>query len=271
MKSILALMALLAAGAVNLAITHADAAEFLPFEGRSDTLLMKGDIEHGDLNKLQAELNTRAKVGLATTYLMLDSNGGFVTPAFDIAKAVHDNRLTTVVGTGASCISSCVLIFAAGEQRFWWAGCYIGVHNAYDEAGDDAAWTVGIAKLYKEMGVPAAVIGKMIATSGDDVAWLTPEDVEGWATEATAIAADPATTTAMATSAEPKLYCETHPQDSSCVVARAPQPKLYCEEHPDDSSCVSRMPEIKTASAERAERRFCKMHKAAFPERCAAF
>jgi hypothetical protein len=31
------------------------------------------------------------------------------------------------------------------------------------------------------------------------------------------------------------------------------------------------MPEIKTASAERAERRFCKMNKDAFPERCAAF
>lgn len=181
MKTILALALALAAGTAH-------AAEFGPLEGRTDTLTMQGDIGKGDATKLMAEINTRNAIGLTTQYLMLDSEGGLTLPAFEIAEVVTKNHLIPVVDANARCISSCVTIFAAGEGRAFWQGAQIGVHSAYTldangapvEAPDGSIY---IARHYKDMGVPAVVIGKLVSTLPADMTYLTADDLlaNGWA------------------------------------------------------------------------------------------
>ena len=227
---------LLAAAALLLGGSVAEAADFVPLARRDDAIIMVGDIAHGDAEKLQRELNTRSAARIATKYLLLNSMGGYVEPAYDIARLVHNNGLVTVVDGGAYCVSACMMVFAGGIERWWWDGAFLGVHNASEGENDSAAWTVELAKVYGKMGVPPSIIVKMVSTPSSEIAWLTNDDVAGWANEAL-------------------------PQE-----AANPQVSMAAELQPQP-----RMTEIAAASAKRAERRFCKMHGEAYPERCAEF
>jgi hypothetical protein len=57
----------------------------------------------------------------------------------------------------------------------------IGVHGASDAAGEETiqsnAATISMARIVKELGVPANVIGKMVVTPPDQILWLTIDDL----------------------------------------------------------------------------------------------
>jgi hypothetical protein len=77
------------------------------------------------------------------------------------------------------------LIFAAGETKFANYTAQIGVH-ASDENGAETvqsgAATVSMARIAKELGVPPAIIGRMVVTPPAQMVWLSPADLQSMGT-----------------------------------------------------------------------------------------
>ena len=94
--------------------------------------------------------------------------------------------MATNVGQGATCASACFLIFAAGETKFANYTAQIGVHGASDQTGRETAQsgaaTVSMARVAKELGVPAAIIGRMVVTPPNEMVWLSPADLQSMGT-----------------------------------------------------------------------------------------
>lgn len=103
-----------------------------------------------------------------------------------IAEAVKFAKMATNVGQGATCASACFLIFAAGETKFANYTAQIGVHGASDQTGRETAQsgaaTVSMARVAKELGVPAAIIGRMVVTPPNEMVWLSPADLQSMGT-----------------------------------------------------------------------------------------
>jgi hypothetical protein len=180
---------LLAAASMPLFVAHVEAAEFNPMPGYSTTIQMTGDIELNDGTKLANVLGYRAARGLKTEFLMLNSSGGYIWAAHEMAGLIRLYGITTIVDYNATCASACMLTFAAGVQRGAWAGARLGVHNASTdgtaEDGSPSPADKGTVLLAQEMasyGAPASIITKLVITPPSDMAWLTNEDVAGWVT-----------------------------------------------------------------------------------------
>jgi hypothetical protein len=111
----------------------------------------------------------------------LNSIGGNLGEASRLAQLVRDGNLSTAVAEGDSCASACFLVFAAGAAKFAEHGARIGVHGASDPSGketiESGAATVLLARAIRELGVPAAIIGKMVVTRPNEVVWLTPDEL----------------------------------------------------------------------------------------------
>jgi hypothetical protein len=60
-------------------------------------------------------------------------------------------------------------------------------HGVSDETGQETvqsnAATVAMARIVKELGVPATIVGKMVATPPDQLVWLTVDDLRSMDTK----------------------------------------------------------------------------------------
>jgi hypothetical protein len=112
--------------------------------------------------------------------MSLDSPGGNIFEAEKIAMLVRRFDLSVVVTVGSECASACFLIFAAAPRRFMGADALIGIHSV-SEHGEDTfgamAFTTVMAREAAEFGVPAAIIGKLVATPPGRTTWLTPAEL----------------------------------------------------------------------------------------------
>jgi hypothetical protein len=72
-------------------------------------------------------------------------------------------------------------VFAGGSPKFASYGASVGVHGASDQTGQETveagAATVSMARIVKNLGVPAPIIGKMVVTPAEQIVWLTPDDL----------------------------------------------------------------------------------------------
>src|ERR1700677_2426794 len=61
-------------------------------------------------------------------------------------------------------------------------GAQIGVHGASSHDGEETvqsgAATVSMARVAKELGVPPAIIGRMVVTPPDQMVWLNSQDLQ---------------------------------------------------------------------------------------------
>jgi hypothetical protein len=75
--------------------------------------------------------------------------------------------------------------FCRWKEKFAHYNAQIGVHGASDERGKETvqsnAATVGMARVIKELGVPASIVGKMVVTPPD--VWLTVDDLRSMETK----------------------------------------------------------------------------------------
>jgi hypothetical protein len=83
-------------------------------------------------------------------------------------------------------------MFAAGEQRWHYSTSSIGVHSASSldgspESTESMPVTTWTARLLKEYGMPASVIGRMVTTPGDQITYLTEADLAGFSTRVDAV------------------------------------------------------------------------------------
>lgn len=178
MKPINVARTALLAGACLMAASQSHAATFTDLD---NTILMEGAIEFGDDAKLAATLNSRNTRGIETVGILLDSPGGYLQPASDMAKMIRADNLATGVASNDECVSACVLMLVAGTKRYVGESASIGVHSAGDDNGEAKAETVTLVREMASYGAPAAIIAKLVTTSNDDVAYLGFADVDGWA------------------------------------------------------------------------------------------
>jgi hypothetical protein len=91
-------------------------------------LMAKGSIEAGAAERFAAEI---AKRGSYVTTVVLNSPGGSLEDALAMGRLIREKGMATQVEAGATCASSCPLVFAGGVERRAGAKAAIGVHQAF--------------------------------------------------------------------------------------------------------------------------------------------
>lgn len=152
---------------------------FDPLEGKPNrgAIIAKGDIQPGDDEKLHGFV-AALPGNTVLNGILLSSPGGNLMEGVRMATTIRNTGLTTAaVGT---CASACFLMFAAGTRRLALDGARIGVHSASIEGVETTgsqAVTTQMARQAADLGVPPAIIGKMVTTAAGDIAWLSQDDL----------------------------------------------------------------------------------------------
>lgn len=102
--------------ALLLSGSLAAAAEFSSVKpvGEIDEIRVSGLIERGDLERLRAALASRSEPSRRVR-LSLDSPGGHLREALELAAHVHGENIATYVADAAVCESACSIVFMAGS------------------------------------------------------------------------------------------------------------------------------------------------------------
>jgi hypothetical protein len=120
--------------------------------GNSDiVILMSGPIRRGDLDKLHAFIRNRTKDVHGLYGFALNSPGGDLLEAEAISQFIRKVNALTIVGDGDLCASACFLLFAAA--------------------------TTAMARDAATLGVPPAIIGKMVTMPARGVDFLSRQDL----------------------------------------------------------------------------------------------
>lgn len=165
-------------------LSQAKSAEVKVGIGKSGqaTIWITGEIVPGDADKFSLSVRQANDSGKFVANVRLDSPGGNLLEGVKIAEAIRFGKTSTNVGKTAVCASACFLMFAAGSTKNASYGAQIGVHGASGANGEETvvsgAATVSMAKIAKELGVPSAIIGRMVVTSPQDMVWLSPQELQ---------------------------------------------------------------------------------------------
>src|SRR5260370_18013409 len=147
---------------------------------------ISGDIAEGDNDGFKAAIKIANDAGKLVSSVRLNSPGGNLLEGAQLAAVVKFAKMATNVGQGATCASACFLVFASGENKFANYTAQIGRHGPSDQAGSETcqsgAATVSMARIAKELGVPAAIIGRMVVTPPNEMVWLSPADLQSMGT-----------------------------------------------------------------------------------------
>jgi hypothetical protein len=149
-------------------------------DGRT-IVLLSGEIIEGDADTLKAAIKSANDAGKLVSGVRLHSPGGNLLEGLKLADAVRFAKVATNVAGNATCASACFLVYAAGATKFANYTAQVGVHGASDKQGEETvasgAATVSMARAAKDLGVPAAIIGRMVVTPPNEMVWLTPQDL----------------------------------------------------------------------------------------------
>ena len=140
-----------------------------------------GPIGFGDGARFQNFLDW-LPAGTRPVAVSVDSPGGSVVEAADIAQAIQARGLPVAVIGSHTCASACFLLFAAAPSRMVGPNALVGVHSASEggqETINSMAFTTVMAREAKALHVPPAIIGKMVTTSAEDMSWLSVPDLRG--------------------------------------------------------------------------------------------
>ena len=145
--------------------SQADAAKITPIklDDGKIVLLLTGTIEHGDAARFRSEASKYDKAEV-----VLESDGGALSDALEIGKAIRLQGYGTAVLNGSDCNSACALIWLAGTPRKLSKSGRVGFHAAYTDASGPA----------QESGVANAMVGRYLTLLN------LPEDAVIFATTA---------------------------------------------------------------------------------------
>lgn len=154
--------------AILLACAPAKAIELAQ---KGTAALIRGPIKDGDEFKLRDFLGRPEAAQIRAVYL--DSPGGRIYPAREMARQIRERGLMTVVDASRDrCESACTALFVSGTRRLYinagaiadgdaktkrGLGFHEGnvLHNT-GRHGYSGAATAGMVNIYYEMGVPGA-------------------------------------------------------------------------------------------------------------------
>lgn len=142
---------ILSAFALLLTMTHVDHAHAakITFEKHSeiDFIAIEGEIEQSDVSRFQD-----IAIKSSNAVVILNSPGGYLSPALEIGKIIQVKGFRTYVPAGVICTSSCALIWVAGSPRILSTTSRIGFHASYQD--DNGA--------PKETGLGNAIVGRYL-------------------------------------------------------------------------------------------------------------
>jgi ATP-dependent protease ClpP protease subunit len=150
----------------------------LAVQNNKTMLSLTGGIVLGDkVNFLNAI--AWAGSGRPIKAVQLNSLGGSVLEAVEIAGIVRKFNIATSVVNDETCASACFIIFAAGYPKFAAPRAMIGVHSAHHgtTGKEIAAATLAIGRYLRELGVSEAIVGKLVLARPNEMAWLTMDDL----------------------------------------------------------------------------------------------
>lgn len=157
----------------------------------NDAISIVGPIVRGDYARLAKLIDNDENYISFLNWISLDSPGGDVSEAMKIAKLVDLSLARVKVPRGATCASSCFLIWSAGTQRVLMGDARLGVHRISWTAREiDIAKTEHVVRpvsqsidtFLREVAIPTKIIDKMNQTSPKDISfidnkWLQREDL----------------------------------------------------------------------------------------------
>ncbi|MGJ4942104.1 hypothetical protein ACQR1W_16130 [Bradyrhizobium sp. HKCCYLS1011] len=174
------LLGVLGAAAAGHAVAAAELTNVMA-EDNAAVIALSGDIEEGDADGTEALIKAVNDDGRLVTAVRLDSPGGSLAEGIKLAELIRRAKLPTVVAAGSRCASACFIVFASGIEKFASHAAAIGVHGVSDRYGHQTAQTeaatLSMARIASTFGVPPRIVGRMITTRPDDIAWLSPEDL----------------------------------------------------------------------------------------------
>jgi penicillin-insensitive murein endopeptidase len=141
-------------------------------------VIAAGQITSGDAERLMGVFLPLPRDG--TSFLVLNSIGGSVVASEALAAAIHRLGVPVIVPATGVCASACFILFAASPNKYYIPGARIGVHSATEgghETLDSMGVTTAMARSAAEMGVPDAIVGRMVRTPPGSVAWLSEAEL----------------------------------------------------------------------------------------------
>jgi hypothetical protein len=127
-------------------------------------LRISGEIVAGDYNRF-ADALKKATEGAPVRRLYLNSIGGQLRAAFAMTDLIRQRApaVETIVEPGRICNSACVVILAAGSQKYVSRGAGVLIHRAYDPLTkkSDVAATKQVAEFMVANGMPPRVLETM--------------------------------------------------------------------------------------------------------------
>lgn len=143
--------------------------------------LLSGEITKQDLASLKDATDSISESD--TKILVLDSNGGDLAAAMEIGRLVRHHSFTVGVPESAQCLSSCVLVLAAGVERRPLGK--VGIHRPYFATapdgilpGDTLEDMEETVSLYlDEMNVPERLAEDMFSIEPAEMRMLTRDEM----------------------------------------------------------------------------------------------
>ncbi|WP_011582564.1 MULTISPECIES: hypothetical protein [Chelativorans] len=149
------------------------------------TLRASGAIDPGSAARLRAELDAR---GEYVERVSLNSPGGALDDAIDMARMLRERGISTLVENGAICASSCPLMLAGGTTRQVEEQAAVGLHQFYTaldpairpaQALANAQMTTArISRHLQEMGLDPAIWLHALDTPPRALYYLTAEEMK---------------------------------------------------------------------------------------------
>ncbi len=147
---------------------------------------LDGEIQPGDLEAVQTVIKKANDNNRMVVTIRLNSIGGNLLEAVKIADVIRNGKIATAALSGVTCASACFIIFAAGNEKYAHYTATLGVHGASDSSGNETvesgSATISMARVVRELGVPASIIGKMVVTPPNQMVWLGPDDLRSMGT-----------------------------------------------------------------------------------------
>ncbi len=135
-------------------------------DAQTHTLWVRGAIDMGTAQEFMTALAAHPSVRT----IGLISPGGYVHEAQAMVDAILKRQLDTYVP--GRCMSACVVLFAAGEQRWVSEESEFGLHRSGHECREDSGPThadLRVAQFLRDRGVSELVVDRFLETPNQEM------------------------------------------------------------------------------------------------------
>ncbi len=155
-------------------VTYSPSGEFKFYLATPEIGVLEGEMARDSFHHFSSIID----VALSLKIVVLNSVGGSVSAGVEIAEAVRQRELTTVVPDGFQCYSACTYILFAGRERGVLGK--LGVHQLYSESPDlegAQRFLSRVVKLLNASDISLSVAELMLATPPAEIHVFDQEDM----------------------------------------------------------------------------------------------